>query len=189
LSINSLQPRALNISFDGIALAITSMVHINEPFEIDNLTPEPRDSQYKAIWDTGATQTAITRRVAEQCKLQPTGMCIVNTASGEAETCTYLVSLYLQSKVCFPQIRVTEAVLVGADVLIGMDVITRGDFAITNHQGKTNMSFRMPSLECIDFVKTQPATIEIDGRVFNKVGRNDLCPCGSGKKFKRCHGR
>jgi preprotein translocase subunit SecA len=21
-----------------------------------------------------------------------------------------------------------------------------------------------------------------------KVGRNDLCPCGSGKKFKRCHG-
>jgi hypothetical protein len=22
----------------------------------------------------------------------------------------------------------------------------------------------------------------------NKVGRNDLCPCGSGKKFKRCHG-
>jgi preprotein translocase subunit SecA len=22
-----------------------------------------------------------------------------------------------------------------------------------------------------------------------KVGRNDACPCGSGKKFKRCHGR
>jgi preprotein translocase subunit SecA len=22
-----------------------------------------------------------------------------------------------------------------------------------------------------------------------KVGRNDLCPCGSGKKFKHCHGR
>ena len=21
-----------------------------------------------------------------------------------------------------------------------------------------------------------------------KVGRNDLCPCGSGKKFKKCHG-
>ena len=20
-----------------------------------------------------------------------------------------------------------------------------------------------------------------------KVGRNDLCPCGSGKKFKKCH--
>ncbi|MCA9334080.1 SEC-C domain-containing protein [Candidatus Saccharibacteria bacterium] len=24
-----------------------------------------------------------------------------------------------------------------------------------------------------------------DGR---KVGRNESCPCGSGKKFKQCHG-
>jgi preprotein translocase subunit SecA len=22
-----------------------------------------------------------------------------------------------------------------------------------------------------------------------KVGRNDPCPCGSGKKYKACHGR
>ncbi|MDI9335349.1 MAG: SEC-C metal-binding domain-containing protein [Cytophagales bacterium] len=22
-----------------------------------------------------------------------------------------------------------------------------------------------------------------------RVGRNDACPCGSGKKFKLCHGR
>ncbi|MEJ7672379.1 MAG: SEC-C metal-binding domain-containing protein [Chitinophagaceae bacterium] len=22
-----------------------------------------------------------------------------------------------------------------------------------------------------------------------KTGRNDPCPCGSGKKFKNCHGR
>jgi preprotein translocase subunit SecA len=26
-------------------------------------------------------------------------------------------------------------------------------------------------------------------RVGPKVGRNDSCPCGSGKKFKSCHGR
>ena len=30
--------------------------------------------------------------------------------------------------------------------------------------------------------KQQPAKAEI------KVGRNDPCPCGSGKKFKNCHG-
>ncbi|MBQ9726749.1 MAG: SEC-C domain-containing protein, partial [Kiritimatiellae bacterium] len=24
---------------------------------------------------------------------------------------------------------------------------------------------------------------------YGKVGRNDPCPCGSGKKFKNCHGR
>jgi hypothetical protein len=26
-------------------------------------------------------------------------------------------------------------------------------------------------------------------QMFKGVGRNDLCPCGSGKKFKNCHGR
>lgn len=30
-----------------------------------------------------------------------------------------------------------------------------------------------------------------DSKTYNgiKVGRNDLCPCGSGKKFKNCHGK
>jgi preprotein translocase subunit SecA len=26
-------------------------------------------------------------------------------------------------------------------------------------------------------------------RSTQKVGRNDPCPCGSGKKYKHCHGR
>ena len=26
-------------------------------------------------------------------------------------------------------------------------------------------------------------------RVGPKVGRNDVCPCGSGKKYKNCHGK
>jgi len=25
-------------------------------------------------------------------------------------------------------------------------------------------------------------------RTYPKVGRNDPCPCGSGKKYKHCHG-
>jgi len=34
-----------------------------------------------------------------------------------------------------------------------------------------------------EVVKTQPVKVE------KKVGRNDPCPCGSGKKYKHCHGR
>jgi preprotein translocase subunit SecA len=30
--------------------------------------------------------------------------------------------------------------------------------------------------------KPQPVHVE------KKIGRNDPCPCGSGKKFKNCHG-
>jgi preprotein translocase subunit SecA len=32
-------------------------------------------------------------------------------------------------------------------------------------------------------VKQQPV------QVGPKIGRNDPCPCGSGKKFKACHGK
>jgi uncharacterized protein len=35
-------------------------------------------------------------------------------------------------------------------------------------------------------VRAPPVTIR---REQPKVGRNDPCPCGSGKKFKQCHGR
>ena len=31
--------------------------------------------------------------------------------------------------------------------------------------------------------KAQPIRVE------KKVGRNDVCPCGSGKKYKQCHGK
>lgn len=28
-----------------------------------------------------------------------------------------------------------------------------------------------------------------DPSTWGKIARNDLCPCGSGKKFKHCHGK
>jgi len=31
--------------------------------------------------------------------------------------------------------------------------------------------------------KPQPVKVE------KRVGRNDPCPCGSGKKYKHCHGK
>ena len=33
--------------------------------------------------------------------------------------------------------------------------------------------------------KSKPAPIKVE----KKVGRNELCPCGSGKKYKHCHGK
>jgi preprotein translocase subunit SecA len=30
---------------------------------------------------------------------------------------------------------------------------------------------------------------ENDPSTWGNPGRNELCPCGSGKKFKHCHGR
>jgi hypothetical protein len=50
------------------------------------------------------------------------------------------------------EVRASENTVEGCDVLIGMDVITTGDLAITNHNGKTTFSFRAPACEEIDFV-------------------------------------
>jgi len=37
--------------------------------------------------------------------------------------------------------------------------------------------------------KPLPGFVEDDPTTWGNPGRNDLCPCGSGKKFKHCHGR
>jgi preprotein translocase subunit SecA len=36
---------------------------------------------------------------------------------------------------------------------------------------------------------TRPGFVEDDPSTWGNPGRNALCPCGSGKKFKQCHGR
>jgi preprotein translocase subunit SecA len=43
-------------------------------------------------------------------------------------------------------------------------------------------------LQDLQFVGGDGSTSAQPVTVGQKVGRNDPCPCGSGKKFKRCHG-
>jgi preprotein translocase subunit SecA len=40
-----------------------------------------------------------------------------------------------------------------------------------------------------DYFDPSPAVKQEPIRVEPKIGRNDPCPCGSGKKFKQCHGK
>ncbi len=37
--------------------------------------------------------------------------------------------------------------------------------------------------------EAKPVAVETFRRTDQKIGRNDLCPCGSGKKYKNCHGK
>ncbi|MBK7224135.1 MAG: SEC-C domain-containing protein [Saprospiraceae bacterium] len=36
--------------------------------------------------------------------------------------------------------------------------------------------------------RSEPIQIQTVRNTGPKIGRNDPCPCGSGKKFKSCHG-
>ncbi|PPD04109.1 MAG: preprotein translocase subunit SecA [Methylobacter sp.] len=47
-----------------------------------------------------------------------------------------------------------------------------------------NLDQSQEDLEDMQTISQQPIV-----RMGQKVGRNDPCPCGSGKKFKQCHGR
>jgi len=71
----------------------------------------------------------------------------------EYEVNTYLVNLFLPNNVVVAAVPVSEGGIAGADMLIGMDIITMGDFSITNCNGQSCWTFRMPSVEEIDFVK------------------------------------
>jgi predicted aspartyl protease len=137
----------------------------------------------QGIWDTGATGTVISQSIVDALNLKPIGITFVNTASEQhVPTPEYLVDIHLyDGKVCIQDVRVTLGCLSGgADCLIGMDIITLGDFSITNVNG-TVFSFRIPSVKEIDYVN------EVYHNSPN-VQRNDPCPCGSGQKFKNCHG-
>lgn len=143
---------------------------------------------YTAIWDTGATNSVISDKVISELGLKSMGFTLVNHAGGQDTVPSYKVNIGLPNNVAFSEVKVTKGMLSGADVLIGMDVITKGDFSITNVHGNTVFSFRVPSLETIDYVSNpdvRPKTI-VKGKV---PGRNEPCPCGSGKKYKNCHGK
>jgi preprotein translocase subunit SecA len=43
-------------------------------------------------------------------------------------------------------------------------------------------------LEAASMAGSGDASQPTPRRTGDKVGRNDPCPCGSGKKFKKCHG-
>jgi preprotein translocase subunit SecA len=58
-----------------------------------------------------------------------------------------------------------------------------------------NLSFNNPSEAPSAFERAEPDEAKGGGdsvqtvrREGKKVGRNDPCPCGSGRKYKKCHG-
>ena len=110
--------------------------------------------QFDGLWDTGATNTMITQKVVDELKLRPMGKVHVSTPSGGHDADTFFVSLTFPGSVLrYGGVRVTQGILGNCEVLIGMDIIASGDFAVTQKGGKTLMSFQAPHGETIDYVE------------------------------------
>lgn len=157
-----MQHHAFTTRYNGRTRVIFNKVKVCLP-----ITPEEAQTQkvdfreYIAIWDTGATHSAITKKVADDLELKPTGVREVRHAKGKSLTNAYFINISLPDNVMVGQISVTEVELIPDDnvsddkqpqLLIGMDIIGLGDFAVTNANGKTTFSFRIPSIQEIDFV-------------------------------------
>ena len=129
------------IEYNGRARELCTEAVIRDPFSGDHLRVA------RAVWDTGATATAISQTVAQNLKLKPTGVTKISTAGGIRMCNTYVIDIRLPQGVGILGLPVTEADIGMTDVLIGMDVIGLGDFTIQNQNNKTVFEFCLPPFE------------------------------------------
>lgn len=68
--------------------------------------------------------------------------------------------------------------------------VTRTMMKAQIHQKEREHSSQRATTMAEKNIAAQTVRAQADSDIdFSKVKRNDLCPCGSGKKFKNCHGR
>jgi hypothetical protein len=184
--------QALTLKAKGRLDRLITEVEISEAFDpASPPTPLPMRAKALALWDTGASKSVISAEFAKTLGLTPTGVREVHHGGGVSIENTFVVNFYLPNGVGVVGVTATEfkASHTQFSALIGMDVIGLGDFAVTNVNGQTWMSFRVPAHHAIDYV------LEADKIACSRMNRNEPCFCGKKTdagapiKFKHCHGK
>jgi hypothetical protein len=143
---------------------------------------------FNGLWDTGASNCVITTDAVAKLGLKPFALANVTHGGGTELKNVYKINIYLPNQVTIANVNATEGMVNGKfDFIIGMDIITLGDFSISNFNNETVVSFRIPSQKKIDYVVEAQETIHTPIKVSKVPGLNDPCHCGSGRKYKNCH--
>lgn len=182
--------RAFTIDYNKKTNVIFSQCRVSQAASMQQLrqnTAHPPLKDFNAIWDTGATRSAISSNVVKALNLQPIGKCKNSTAAGIIEASVYLINVVLPNNVEIPMLQVSEGMLNGTDILIGMDVISQGDFCLTACGNNTHFTFQIPSSHDVDYVSEINKINKIH-QSWVKHGINK-CPCNSGKQWINCHGK
>ena len=97
-----------------------------------------------------------------------------------------ITSIYrLRPATAEPQRRPSQPIVTTKQETVGMGVATAAQSAAQQADGgESSAGYTGPMQEGVEAMQKQRPV-----RVEKKVGRNDPCPCGSGKKYKHCHGR
>lgn len=143
----------ITTSLKGLLRALVNECKVSEAWDPKGTAPQPTLHSFRCLWDTGATHSMISEDVTKACGLTPTGFGDSHHAQGTTKSVPiFLVNIMLPNNVGVVGVPVMQGAFAQFDVLIGMDIITRGDFAVTNLGGKTKFSFRIPSQASINFV-------------------------------------
>lgn len=97
-----------------------------------------------AIWDTGAQHCVITRSLCARLKLSPRAKASFAGVGGLVSGGTDVVYLSLSGDgdtFLIALAGVVESLPGNVDMLIGMDVITQGDFAVSTNEGIITVAF------------------------------------------------
>lgn len=112
--------------------------------EIESALNPVERVKIKAIWDTGSFYTIITPETAKKLNLKCVSLTTISSITDKNKLSKmYMAHLYLPNEIkC--ETFVYEANPINCDILIGMDIITRGKFIIDNNENRTVFSFRIP---------------------------------------------
>ena len=98
---------------------------------------------HSSLWDTGSTTTILSRRLINELKTEPFNKGGMSGIGGNTEGNTYLLHVMLPTGDAVTYVEVFEADLEDFDAIIGMDIISLGDFHIDSSQGDTLFSFQV----------------------------------------------
>ena len=139
--------------YAGIATALLTPCAVFRSWRPSSGGPQPTAVQYQCLWDTGATISAVTKRVATDLELPVEARIPVQHAGGASTGVPlHYVNLQLPNGLVIVGRAVAQLPLANCDVLVGMDIISLGDFAVSNFGSSTTFTFRIPSVEELDFV-------------------------------------
>lgn len=184
--------RAFTVKASGPMLSVRFTVGITPPVAGPKGVPDSEISSFMGVINTGQPTTQIGKHVIDQL-----GVPMTVLRGYEV----YLIDLYLPNRIRFSGVPTLMMDDPKKDCVLGMDVLSCGDVAISNAERKTTFSFRVPPGRVVDFVeeygrrRQEQAGAKPAGKPLKAtpsvtmVDRNQLCVCGSGKKYKNCCGK
>ena len=138
------QSHAFSVYMDSCAKQIITDVWLSDSAKSVEAKSdsEPNALKCKGLWDTGAMVTVVSSKIVDKLQLPTVSITPIIGVNRKSYTTTHVVDIWLPNYYVVRKVPVVKGDLTNYfDVLIGMDIITRGDFSISNYQGKTVFSF------------------------------------------------